>query len=96
MNTTRKTSLKAKRLVAATSDAYRAELLGFELDDEDEDDLGLRVVRSRMDHPDHAARLGLALATMDVTAADRVRGNLNRCTRRETIFLRAAGFGEGR
>jgi predicted transposase YbfD/YdcC len=38
MNTTRKTSLKAKRLVAATSDAYRAELLGFELDDEDEDD----------------------------------------------------------
>lgn len=38
MDTTRKTSLKAKRLVAAASDEYRAELLGFERDDKDEDE----------------------------------------------------------
>ncbi len=38
MNTTRKTSLKAKRLVASASDEYRAELLWFEPVDEDEDD----------------------------------------------------------
>ena len=39
MDTTRKTSLKAKRLVASASDEYRAKLLGFEPDhDEDDDD----------------------------------------------------------
>ena len=38
LNTSRKASIKTKRLLAATSDEYRAELLGFEPEDEDGDD----------------------------------------------------------
>ena len=38
LNTARKASLKTKRLLAATSDDYRAELLGFEIEEEDDDD----------------------------------------------------------
>ena len=37
LNTSRKASIKTKRLLAATSDEYRAELLGFEPEDEDDD-----------------------------------------------------------
>lgn len=38
LNTSRKASIKTKRLLAATSDEYRAELLGFEPQDEEEAD----------------------------------------------------------
>ena len=39
LDTSIKTSIKTKRLLAATSDAFlRAVLLGFETPDEDEDD----------------------------------------------------------
>ena len=38
LNTARKTSIKTKRLLAATSDEYRAELLGLEIAEEDDDD----------------------------------------------------------
>ncbi|MBT0964333.1 ISAs1 family transposase, partial [Denitromonas sp. IR12] len=38
LNASRKASIKTKRLLAATSDEYRAELLGFEPQDEEEDD----------------------------------------------------------
>jgi len=38
LHTSRKASIKTKRLLAATSDGFRAELLGFDPDDEDEDD----------------------------------------------------------
>ncbi len=38
LNTARKASIKTKRLLAATSDEYRAELLGFENEEEDDDD----------------------------------------------------------
>ncbi|WP_083953460.1 ISAs1 family transposase [Thauera butanivorans] len=38
LNTSRKASIKTKRLLAATSDEYRAELLGFEPQDEEEVD----------------------------------------------------------
>lgn len=37
LDSSRKTSIKTKRLLAATSDEFRAELLGFELDDEEDD-----------------------------------------------------------
>ena len=37
LNTSVKTSIKTKRLLAATSDEFRAALLGFKTDDEDED-----------------------------------------------------------
>ena len=37
LNATRKASIKTKRLLAATSDEYRAELLGIEKDDDDDD-----------------------------------------------------------
>jgi len=38
LDTSRKASIKTKRLLAATSDEFRAELLGIDPDDEDEDD----------------------------------------------------------
>ena len=38
LNTSRKASIKTKRLLAATSDRYRAELLGFEIAEDDDDD----------------------------------------------------------
>ena len=38
LDTSRKTSIKTKRLLAATSDEFRAELLGFEPDDEEDDE----------------------------------------------------------
>lgn len=38
LDASRKTSIKTKRLLAATSDEFRAELLGFEPHDEDEDE----------------------------------------------------------
>ena len=38
LDTSIKTSIKTKRLLAATSDEFRAALLGFEAPDEDEDD----------------------------------------------------------
>lgn len=38
LDTSRKTSIKTKRLLAATSDEFRAHLLGFELHDEDQDE----------------------------------------------------------
>jgi len=38
LDTSRKASIKTKRLLAATSDEFRAEILGFELDDEDDDE----------------------------------------------------------
>lgn len=38
LDTSIKTSIKTKRLLAATSDEFRAALLGFEVPDEDEDD----------------------------------------------------------
>lgn len=38
LDTSRKASIKTKRLLAATSDEYRAELLGFEPADEEDDD----------------------------------------------------------
>lgn len=37
LDISRKTSIKTKRLLAATSDEFRAELLGFEPDDEEDD-----------------------------------------------------------
>lgn len=37
LDTSRRTSIKTKRLLAATSDEFRAELLGFEPDDEEDD-----------------------------------------------------------
>lgn len=38
LNTSRKASIKTKRLLAATCDEYRAELLGFEPEDDEDDD----------------------------------------------------------
>lgn len=38
LNTSRKASIKTKRLLAATSDEYRAELLGFEPEEDEDDD----------------------------------------------------------
>ena len=38
LDTSIKTSIKTKRLLAATSDEFRAALLGFEAPDDDEDD----------------------------------------------------------
>ena len=38
LNKSRKASIKTKRLLAATSDRYRAELLGFEIAEDDDDD----------------------------------------------------------
>jgi hypothetical protein len=37
LNTSVKTSIKTKRLLAATSDEFRAALLGFKTDHEDDD-----------------------------------------------------------
>ena len=37
LNTSRKASIKTKRLLPATSDEYRAEQLGFEIEEEDDD-----------------------------------------------------------
>ena len=37
LNTSVKTSIKTKRLLAATSDEFRAALLGFRTDDEEDD-----------------------------------------------------------
>ena len=37
LNTSRKASIKTKRLLAATSDEYRAAQLGFEIEEEDDD-----------------------------------------------------------
>ncbi|MCB1954554.1 MAG: ISAs1 family transposase [Rhodocyclaceae bacterium] len=38
LNTSRKASIKTKRLLAATSDLYRAELLGFTTEEDEDDD----------------------------------------------------------
>ena len=38
LNTSRKASIKTKRLLASTSDQYRAELLGFAMEDDEDDD----------------------------------------------------------
>ena len=38
LNTSRKASIKTKRLLASTSDQYRAELLGFAMEDNKDDD----------------------------------------------------------
>ena len=38
LDTSIKTSIKTKRLLAATSDEFRAALLGFEAPDEDDED----------------------------------------------------------
>lgn len=38
LDASRKASIKTKRLLASASDEFRAQLLGFELEDEDEDD----------------------------------------------------------
>jgi hypothetical protein len=37
LNTSVKTSIKTKRLLAATSDEFRATLLGLEVDEDDDD-----------------------------------------------------------
>ncbi|NMG56918.1 hypothetical protein GPA23_20345, partial [Aromatoleum aromaticum] len=39
-----KTSIKTKRLLAATSDEFRAALLGFQVPEEDEDALWVKIV----------------------------------------------------